>query len=222
MASRAFSQLEVTGSAQKTDKNSILPPATPALPQFDGFAVVVFTEQTRIWWLQALRPGFRHCCVYRQYPGGWLLLDPLCHRLAVEFQLEIPIKSTNKLADALDLAASLRLDGRMAMTLPIRQPPERLAPPLPFSCVELVKRVIGINSYTICTSWQLFHELRKFSLDDDLLLEYTSSQQEQKVYIARAWAVSGPWFTTACRLLRGAFFGRPSWLDFSTILRRRR
>lgn len=222
MASIAFQQLEVSGGGNKTASSSISAPSAPGTLRFDGFAVVVFTEQTRIWWLQALRPGFRHCCVYRQYPGGWLLLDPLCHRLAVAFQPEIQIESNNKLADALELAASLRLAGQMAVTLPIRQPPERLAPPLPFSCVELVKRVIGIKSYIICTPWQLFRELRKYSLDDSLILNYTSNQQEQKVYIARKRAVSGPWFIIARRLLRGAFFGRASWPDFSATPRRRR
>ncbi len=159
------------------------PPATPPL------AVVVFADQTGLWWLRGLKPGFRHCYAFYRHSEGWLRLDPLSHRLDLDFRPS----NGDVLADALDLAARLRLEGRLALTVPLRPAPPRLAPPLPFSCVEAVKRLLGIHSWIICTPWQLFLFLRKYSLDGYLILHYTVVRQEQNAYIAPRWRAFRAW-----------------------------
>jgi hypothetical protein len=73
-----------------------------------------------------------------------------------------------------DLAAHLRGLGHCALTVPVLRPPRRLAPPLPFSCVEVVKRLIGLQSWQIRTPWELFLYLRKISLDYGFVLFYMS------------------------------------------------
>lgn len=130
-------------------------------------AVVVFAEETRLPKLRRLKPGFRHCFAYLAQPDGWVGIDPLSHRLE--------IRSFPGWDPAADLAAHLRGLGQCALTVPLLQPPRRLAPPLPFSCVETVKRLVGLHSWSVRTPWELFLELRKISLDYGFVSFYFDS-----------------------------------------------
>ena len=109
--------------------------------------VVVFSEQNRIKWLRYLKPGFRHCFAYGLSRAGWLALDPLSHCLVVN-HVDFPPEA--------DLAAAFRKAGWMALTVEARQPAPRPAPLAAFTCVELVKRLIGLHDRSIRTSWELF------------------------------------------------------------------
>ena len=120
-------------------------------------AVVVFGEQTGLPWLRILKPGYRHCCAYLRLPEGWIGVDSLSHWLVLRV---FPDWSPTA-----DLAGHMRRLGHCALTVPVAEPPRRLAPPLPFSCVETVKRLIGLQSWTIRTPWELYQHLRKISLD---------------------------------------------------------
>lgn len=137
----------------------------PARPQR---AVVVFAEETRLPKLRRLKPGFRHCYAYLAMPGGWVGIDPLSHM--------IEVKGFYDWSAEADLAAHLRRQGLCALTVPVLTAPRRLAPPLPFSCVEVVKRLIGLQSWRIRTPWELFLHLRKISLDYGFVLFYISHQ----------------------------------------------
>lgn len=132
-------------------------------------AVVVFAEETRLHKLRRLKPGFRHCLAYLAMEEGWVGVDPLSHRLEI---YGFPGWS----ADA-DLAAHLRSLGQCALTVPILDPPRRLAPPLPFSCVETVKRLIGLHRWDVRTPWELFLELRKISLDNGFVSFYIDCEK---------------------------------------------
>lgn len=129
-------------------------------------AVVVFGEETRLPKLRRLKPGFRHCHAYLALPGGWVGIDPLSHMIEIKGLYDWPAEA--------DLAAHLRGLGQCALTVPVLTAPKRLAPPLPFSCVEVVKRLIGLQSWRIRTPWELFLHLRKISLDFGFLLFYIS------------------------------------------------
>lgn len=136
------------------------------LPGRPARAVVVFGEQTRLPKLRRLKPGFRHCHAYLALPGGWIGVDPLSHMIEIKGFYDWPAEA--------DLAAHLRRLGQCALTVPVLTAPKRLAPPLPFSCVEVVKRLIGLQSWRIRTPWELFLHLRKISLDFGFLLFYIS------------------------------------------------
>ena len=109
--------------------------------------VVVFSKQNRIKWLRYLKPGFRHCFAYGLSRAGWLALDPLSHCLVVN-HVDFPSEA--------DLAAAFRKAGWMALTVEARQPALRPAPLAAFTCVELVKRPIGLHDRSIRTLWELF------------------------------------------------------------------
>ena len=55
-------------------------------PQFDK-AYVVFTDNTSLWWLRLLKPGFRHCYLLLSCRGGrcWLELNPYSDQIEVSF-----------------------------------------------------------------------------------------------------------------------------------------
>lgn len=144
--------------------------AVPAPEAVSARAVVVFAEETRLPKLRRLKPGFRHCFAYLALEQGWVGLDPLAHRLE--------IKGFPNWSREADLAAHLRRLGQCALTVPVLEPPRRLAPPLPFSCVETVKRLIGLHSWRVRTPWELFLETRKICLDDVRYSFYNSFPQE--------------------------------------------
>lgn len=109
-------------------------------------AVVVFCDRDRPAWLRLLRKGFRHCFVAVAAGPGWVIVDPLSSgtRLAV----------TGPLAgDA--VAAWYRAHGCRAVVTRTRPAQPRALPAAPFTCVETVKRILGIRSRRTVTPWQL-------------------------------------------------------------------
>jgi hypothetical protein len=152
---------------ENVEEQGLRPPVLPAADVPPRRAVVVFGEATRLPKLRRLKPGFRHCMAYLALDDGWVGLDPLSHH--------IEIRHFSAWSPAADLAGHLRRLGYCALTVPVLQPPLRLAPPLPFSCVEAVKRLIGLHSWRIRTPWELFLELKKISLDYGFVSFYISS-----------------------------------------------
>lgn len=115
-------------------------------------ALVAFSGRAALWWLRLLKPGFRHCLVAIQDPAGWIVIDPLSHRTEVDL-LPLP--------PDFDLAAWYREAGLIVVDTVTRQPPRRPAPWRPYSCVESVKRVLGIQDGRILTPWQLYNFFRR-------------------------------------------------------------
>jgi hypothetical protein len=124
-------------------------------PQFDpGWdrALVVFCGHADLWWLRLLRPGFRHCFVALQGGYGWVVVDPLSHRTCVA---RIPA------GPEFDLAGWSRAHGMMVVETRVATTDKKVAPVRPYSCVESVKRILGIQAGFVLTPWQLFRYLNK-------------------------------------------------------------
>lgn len=115
-------------------------------------ALVVFSGQADLVWLRLLRPGFRHCFVVLGTPGGWVSLNPMAHRTDLTV-LTVPF--------GFDLADWYRAQGLTVVETVSRLPPRRSAPWRPFTCVEAVKRVLGIHDGFVLTPWQLFRHIEK-------------------------------------------------------------
>ncbi len=121
-------------------------------------ALVVFSGHADLVWLRLLRPGFRHCFVVLGSAGGWVCVNPLAHRTEVSV---LPV------AADFDVAGWYRGHGMIVVEARLEVPPRRPAPWRPFTCVEAVKRVLGIHAGYILTPWQLFRfisDVRKKSL----------------------------------------------------------
>ena len=113
-------------------------------------ALVVFGGQADLAWLKLLKHGFRHCFVVVEGGQGagapWVICNPLSH--CTEITL---VAGTSAAA----IAGHYRAHGYGVVETRIARPARRPAPWRPYTCVEAVKRVLGLTTRPIFTPWQL-------------------------------------------------------------------
>ncbi len=114
-------------------------------------AWVVFTGDTDLAWLRFLKPGFRHCFVLLHDGRHWVSVDPLSNYMEV---------LVHHLPPAFDLPAWLRDRGQHVVAAPLCRTVQCCAPLGVFSCVEAVKRILGLHNRFILTPWQLYRFLQ--------------------------------------------------------------
>lgn len=116
---------------------------------FNGY--VVFENNTSLWWLRFLKKGYRHCymliCISKKY-NLWLELNPMSNQLYI-FKHESLL--------GLDYITHLKTSKKVTV-LPVEfyQAPLKCAPLGLFTCVEFVKRILGIHKFSIITPYQLY------------------------------------------------------------------
>lgn len=113
--------------------------------------LVVFTDQTDLWWLTFLRRGFRHCFIIMRFADVWISVDALAHKTEI-MRIELP--------DGFQLARWLESQGDTAVPCPLPTPQLKPLWPSIFSCVEAVKRTLGLRKPFIFTPWQLYRFLK--------------------------------------------------------------
>jgi hypothetical protein len=113
-------------------------------------AIVVFSGRTDLPLLKLLRPGFRHCFAVVQSTDTCLLVEPLAHRLEITAHPQLTIK---------DLTDAYRRLGLRVVHVHPEPVFRRPAHCRPFSCVELVKRLLGLRLPFVVTPWQLYRQL---------------------------------------------------------------
>lgn len=113
-------------------------------------AWVIFSGHTDIRWLRFLRPGFRHCFVLMNDGRHWITLDPLSHHTEI---------SVHHVPPTFDLPGWLTSRGQRVVMARPDYTHRKAAPWMPFTCVEAVKRVLGIHKRGIWTPWQLYQHL---------------------------------------------------------------
>ncbi|MCP5367662.1 MAG: hypothetical protein H6907_11440 [Hyphomicrobiales bacterium] len=120
-------------------------------------ALVFFVDQTDLWWLRFLRPGFRHC--FAIVGGGmeWILLNPLSNRMELAMFRGVRAEDFRRVFHR----ARCR-----SLECPLFDPPPRPAPWRPFTCVEAVKRVLGLRAPGVLTPWQLYRYLKKIIITE--------------------------------------------------------
>ncbi|HYD30083.1 MAG TPA: hypothetical protein VEB64_04405 [Azospirillaceae bacterium] len=117
-------------------------------------AWVVFRGDAELAWLRLLRPGFRHCFVVLHDGWRWITLDPLAPHTEVAVP-PVPAEA--------DLPGWFAGQGMTVVPAPVRRDRRRPAPWAPFTCVEAVKRVLGIHARRVLTPWQLYRHLTRSS-----------------------------------------------------------
>lgn len=110
-------------------------------------AWVCFSGEAELWWLRALKKGFRHCFAIVRNDRHWMAIDPLSPHLEIMI-LPIP--------HAFDLPAWLQKHNLTLVRAPIRRDLKQPAPVFVFSCVEVIKRFLGIHRRRIVTPHQLY------------------------------------------------------------------
>lgn len=118
--------------------------------------LVVFGNAPEKPLLRVLKPGFRHCFVLISgaRAGEWVCLDPQSHRIRCESWCYSPL---------FDPAAYYRAIGYHCVWADY---PASVAHHIrlgPMSCVELIKRLLGVSGFWIVTPWQLYRTLVKRS-----------------------------------------------------------
>ncbi len=115
-------------------------------------ALVVFSSEAEIPWLHLLKPGFRHCFILIPFGRGAVLYNPLSNFTELEVFPECPVDN---------MAAWFLEKGYRVAWAHIRQAPWRPAPWALYSCVEAVKRVLGIHARWVLTPWRLYGYLKR-------------------------------------------------------------
>ena len=114
-----------------------------------AFAYVAFGGGPTHWWTYFLKKGFYHCLVILGNGREWCVIDPVMH-----FTDLIMVKT-------LHIEHFFKEKGyRLVRTTP--HLPSRVVFRLrPFTCVETVKRFLGIEVPNLWTPYQLFCFLTK-------------------------------------------------------------
>jgi hypothetical protein len=120
------------------------------LPALRAWAV--FSGRTDLAWLRLLKPGFRHCFLALNDGRHWLTLDPLATFTELAVQ---PVPAE------FDLAGWYRDQGLTVIEATVIRGHARPAPLAPFSCVEAIKRALGIHDRWVITPFQLYRHLRR-------------------------------------------------------------
>jgi len=114
---------------------------------------IVFTGKTDIAWLKILKPNFRHCYALLHDGRYWVSIDPLASHTDIEVH--------HQLAAHYDLPGWLEYQGHKVLKIDQTFSCQKSASFPFFSCVEVVKRLMGLHHPFIITPWQLYKFLQK-------------------------------------------------------------
>ncbi|MBO5997942.1 MAG: hypothetical protein J6P93_05395 [Alphaproteobacteria bacterium] len=112
-------------------------------------AVVGFGGQPTLWWMRFLKKGFYHCFVALGRQNEWIIIDPLLHFTDVILVRDINIYSFFKKR------------GYRFVDVLLKEPQKIRLRVMPYTCVETVKRFIGVDKSFIFTPYRLFCYLNK-------------------------------------------------------------
>jgi hypothetical protein len=133
-------------------KNYSMIPTQLGAADNTGLVLVVFSGEADLKWLKILKPGFRHCFVAFEDGSRWIIYDPLSN------QTEITVMETN---DVFQLMRFCRKRGFRVVPWVAKGACPKPAPWGPYTCVEAIKRVLGIHAYRVKTPWNLYNFLKK-------------------------------------------------------------
>ena len=112
-------------------------------------AIVGFGGQPTLWWMCFLKKGFYHCLVALQCNDQYLLVDPLIHCTDIVW------------ISHGDMHLYLHKHGYRTLDVKIKEPKNKCLRISPFTCVETVKRILGIQKRSVFTPFKLFCYLNK-------------------------------------------------------------
>ncbi|MBD5398135.1 hypothetical protein HDR60_01350 [bacterium] len=112
---------------------------------------VVFSPVTTLWYLRFLRVGFKHCFLILEDNGYFFIVDPLSSK--------IELMSFHILGDKL-IKELENCDMKVVKAFINENVPSSWKFGI-FTCVEVVKRILGISSLRVITPYQLYKYLLK-------------------------------------------------------------
>lgn len=118
-------------------------------------AWVIFSGETDIPYLKILKSGFRHCFILLNDGQHWMSIDPLSPYM--DIQIYHHIESEFRLPQW------LQARGYKAIKAKINKQHKKPAPWMFCTCVESIKRILGIYNRYIVTPWQLYRHLANYN-----------------------------------------------------------
>lgn len=118
----------------------------------DKNALVIFKDCTDMPWLRILSPGFRHCFVVLKKDTNWIIYEPLSHCTRLDVMTGFTMQT---------IIDGFEQRGMTVVSVKTQNPPPRMAPIGPYSCVEAVKRILGLHARWILTPRQLYNYLTR-------------------------------------------------------------
>lgn len=124
---------------------------TPYQHVKQNLVYVVFQDEVSLWWLHLLKKNFRHCYVLLPdiATNSYLELNPFSNRFVVV---------THHFDKGFEYLQFLQTQGKLICPVEINCP-DNPAPWFFFTCVEFVKRFIGLQERSIITPYQLYRKL---------------------------------------------------------------
>ena len=112
-------------------------------------AYVVFENNVTLWWLHILRKGYRHCKIYVQMSEKiYLEVNPLSNQTFIFLHF---FENHAEFKKVIHKSCFIKTK--------IMQSELKSAPIGAFTCVEVVKRILGIHNFWIITPLQLYNFL---------------------------------------------------------------
>ncbi|MBC8269672.1 MAG: hypothetical protein H8E36_13070 [Rhodospirillaceae bacterium] len=116
-------------------------------------ALVIFSDRTELRKLWLLKRGYRHCFAIIEGRAGWAVFNPLSHYTEIETYPSLDEDEIVQFYQGLDFTV---------LRTQVREVPKKRAPLFPYTCVEAVKRTLGIHARAIVTPWQLYQYLENY------------------------------------------------------------
>ncbi|WP_339779922.1 hypothetical protein [uncultured Thalassospira sp.] len=115
-------------------------------------ALIVFADAPDKWFLRWLPAGFRHCfaVITTGESGQWIYLNPASHQLQCELW---------QFSALFDPAAYYRGQGHCCVWVTLPDDAAKKVRLGMFSCVEVVKRLLGISAWYVMTPAGLYRYL---------------------------------------------------------------
>jgi len=109
-------------------------------------AFVVFEDNTTLWWLKFLKRGFRHCKMYIKITKKiYIEINPLSNQMFIFMHVFEKESEFNKV-----------IHRKIYLKTKVKDAPLKTAPFGVFTCVEAIKRAVGIHKFSIITPYQLY------------------------------------------------------------------
>ena len=112
---------------------------------------VVFSPFTSLWYLGFLKSGFKHCFVVLEDSGYFFVVDPLASKIEL---LTLRISGNTFISEFERL-------GMKVIRTDINDSSVSSWKFGVFTCVEVVKRILGVYSFRVITPYQLYKYLLK-------------------------------------------------------------
>ena len=112
-------------------------------------AIVGFGGEPTFWWMRFLKKGFYHCLIALGGDSFWILIDPLVAQIDM-----IVLQQA-------DVERFLNKNGYTTVHVSVKNPVGHRLRIRPYSCVETVKKILGIQDNSLWTPYQLYLFLKK-------------------------------------------------------------